>query len=65
MRSPRHNSAVVIALVITFVAMWALVRRLTARRQRASVAATAYTFSAFTSSHTAEIQLLMLFGFRS
>ena len=58
-----HNSAVVISLLITFVAMWALVRRLTKSSPAGVIAATAYTFSAFTSSHTAEIQLLMLFGF--
>jgi len=58
-----HNSAVLIALFVTFLAMWALVHRLTSSTGAGLVAATAYTFSAFTASHTAEIQLLMLFGF--
>jgi hypothetical protein len=58
-----HNSAVVLSLLLTFMATWALVRRLTASSTAGLVAATGYTFSAFTSSHTAEIQLLMLFGF--
>jgi hypothetical protein len=58
-----HNSAVVLSLLTTFMATWALVRRLTGSDAAGLVAATGYTFSAFTSSHTAEIQLLMLFGF--
>jgi len=58
-----HNAAVIVSLFAAFVAMWALVRRLTGSSAAALVSATAYAFSAFTSSHTAEIQLLMLFGF--
>ena len=58
-----HNTSVLIALLITFFAMWALVRRLTGSPPASVMAAVAYTFSLYTSSHTAEIQLLMLFGF--
>ncbi len=58
-----HNTSVLIALLFSFFAMWALVRRLTGSPRASVVAAVAYTFSPYTSSHTAEIQLLMLFGF--
>jgi len=58
-----HNSAVVAALMISFLAMWALIRRLTGSSRAGVVAATGYTFCAYTSAHTAEIQLLMIFGF--
>jgi hypothetical protein len=58
-----HNSAVLIALWLSFVFTWALVRGLTGSPAAALVGATAYTFSAYTSAHTPEIQLLMLFGF--
>ena len=57
------NSAILIGLALSFVAMWALVRRLTGSAGAGLVAATGYTFSAYTSSHTAQIQLLMIFGF--
>ncbi len=58
-----HNSAVLLALLAAFMAMWALVRRLTGSFWAGVVSATGYTFSAYTSAHTAEIQLLMIFGF--
>jgi hypothetical protein len=58
-----HNTAVMTSLVVAFLATWALVRRLTGSSSIATVSAAGYTFSAFTSSHTAEIQLLMIFGF--
>jgi hypothetical protein len=58
-----HNSAVFLGLLGAFIAMWALVYRLTASFWSAAASATAYTFSAFTASHTAQIQLLMFFGF--
>ena len=58
-----HNSAVLIGLWLAFMAAWALVRRLTGASGPALVAATGYTFSAYTAAHTAEIQLLMIFGF--
>jgi hypothetical protein len=58
-----HNSAVLTGLLAAFLAMWALVFRLTQTFWAAAAAATGYAFSAFTASHTAEIQLLMFFGF--
>jgi hypothetical protein len=58
-----HNSAVLAGLLLTFMSMWALVHRLTMCTRAGLVSATAYTFAAYTSSHTSEIQLLMLFGF--
>ncbi len=58
-----HNSAVLAALFLAFVAMWALGRRLTGSSAAGVVAAVGYTFCAYTSAHTAEIQLLMIFGF--
>ena len=57
------NSAVLLSLLLSFVAMWALTRRLTGSVAAAYVAATGYTFSAYTAAHTAHIQLLMIFGF--
>jgi hypothetical protein len=58
-----HNSAVLIALFAAFLATWALVRRLTGSFAAGILAATGYTFSAYTAAHTAHIQLLMVFGF--
>jgi hypothetical protein len=58
-----HNAAVMTGLVVAFLATWELVRRLTGSSSVAMVSAAGYSFSAFTSSHTAEIQLLMIFGF--
>jgi hypothetical protein len=56
-----HNFAVVMALVLSVVCMWALVRRLTGSSGAGEVAATAFTFCPFVQSHTAHIQLLMVF----
>jgi len=56
------NSAILLALFMCYLAMWALVRRLTGSNGAGLVAAAAYTFSAFTSSHTAQVQLLMIFA---
>jgi hypothetical protein len=58
-----HNSAVLVGLWLSFIATWALVRRLTGDSGASIVAAAGYTFSAYTAAHTAEIQLLMIFGF--
>ena len=58
-----HNSAVAAGLLMAFLAMWVLTRRLTGSSRAGVVAATGYTFCAYTSAHTAEIQLLMIFGF--
>jgi 4-amino-4-deoxy-L-arabinose transferase-like glycosyltransferase len=58
-----HNSAVLLCLLIAFLTMWALVRRLTGSADAALISAAGYTFCAYTAAHTAEIQLLMIFGF--
>lgn len=58
-----HNSAIWVGLVLAFLATWGLTRRLTGSPAAALVAATGYTFSAYTASHTAHIQLLTFFGF--
>jgi hypothetical protein len=57
------NSALVAGLVIAFLSMFALVRRLTGSGAGAVVGATAFTFCPFVQVHTAHIQLLMVFGF--
>jgi hypothetical protein len=56
------NFAVVSALVLSFMSMWALVRRLTGSSGAGAVAATAFTFCPFVQCHTAHIQLLMVFS---
>ena len=58
-----HNSVVYMALVFAFVAMWALVRRLTGSSLAGLIAGTAFAFSPFVGARTAEIQLLMVFVF--
>ena len=58
-----HNSAVALSLGLAFVSTWVLVRRLTGSSSAALLSAAGYTFSAYTSSHTAEVQLLMIWGF--
>ena len=58
-----HNSVVYAAFVLSFVAMWALVRRLTGNAMTALVPATAFTFAPFIAARTAHIQLLMVFVF--
>lgn len=57
------NVVILLALAASFMLMWALVRRLTGSSGAGLVAATGFTFSAYTASHTAQIQLLMIFGF--
>jgi hypothetical protein len=56
------NFAVAVALVLSFMCMWALVRRLTESSGAGVVAATAFTFCPFVQCHTAHIQLLMIFS---
>lgn len=58
-----HNVVVYLALVMSFVAMWALVRRLTGDWLAALVSAAAFTFAPFVSARTPHIQLLMVFVF--
>ncbi len=58
-----HNVVVYAAFVFSFVAMWALVRRLTGDGLAGFVSATAYAFAPFVSARTAHIQLLMVFVF--
>ena len=58
-----HNSVVYAAMVLSFFAMWALVRRLTGDDAAALVSATAFTFAPFVAARTAHIQLLMIFVF--
>lgn len=57
------NGAIFVALVLAFVLMAALVRRLTSSEGAGLVAATAYTFCPYVSSRTAHVQLLMIFVF--
>lgn len=56
-----HNSAVIVSLALSVLCMWALVRRLTGSSGAGVVAGTAFTFCPFVQSHTAHIQLLMVF----
>lgn len=56
-----HNSAAAIALWLSFVCMWGLVRRLTGSPLAGLVAGAAYTFCPYLLSHTSHIQLLMAF----
>lgn len=56
-----HNVVVYAAFVLSFVAMWALVRRLTGDGLVALVSATAFAFAPFVAARTAHIQLLMVF----
>lgn len=56
------NGAIVLGLLLAFLAMWALVRRLTGSPEAGLVAATAFTFCPYVQAHTAHIQLLMVFG---
>jgi hypothetical protein len=58
-----HNVVVFVAFVLSFVAMWALSRRLTGDPLAALVPATAFTFSPFVAARTPHIQLLMIFVF--
>ena len=58
-----HNVVVFTILVLAFVCMWALVRRLTGSWTAAIVAATAFAFAPYVASKTAHIQLLMVWVF--
>ena len=58
-----QNFAVVVALVLSVVLMWALVRRLTGSSGAGLVAGAAFTFCPFVLVHTAHTQLLMVFAF--
>ncbi|PYR55741.1 MAG: hypothetical protein DMF91_23580 [Acidobacteria bacterium] len=57
-----HNSAVLIAFVLSAIGAFSLVRYLTADRRAAAVSAICYAFCPQVFSRTAEIQLLMTFG---
>lgn len=56
-----HNGVVFISLVLAFVLTWHLVRRLTGSSWAGVPPATAFAFSAYTSAHTAHVQLLLVF----
>jgi hypothetical protein len=58
-----HNVVVYAILVLAFVCMWALVRRLTGSWSAAIVSATAFAFAPYVASKTAHIQLLMVWVF--
>ncbi len=55
------NFAIAAALWLSFMCMWALVRRLTNSWSAGLLSATAYTFCPYLLSHTSHIQLLMAF----
>ncbi|MEO7191063.1 MAG: hypothetical protein ABI051_08400 [Vicinamibacterales bacterium] len=57
------NGAVATALLLCFVVMWALVRRLSGSDGAGLVAATAFTFCPYMTARTAHVQLLMIFAF--
>jgi hypothetical protein len=57
-----HNSAVLIAFMLSAIGAFSLVRYLTADRRAAAVSAICYAFCPQVFSRTAEIQLLMTFG---
>jgi hypothetical protein len=57
------NGAVTTALLLAFVSMWALVRRLTGSSGAGLVSATAFTFCPYVSARTPHVQLLMVFVF--
>jgi hypothetical protein len=56
-----HNVVVYVALVLAFVCTWWLVRRLTGSDWAGLAPAAGFAFSAYSSAHTAHIQLLMVF----
>ena len=58
-----HNVVVFTILVLAFVSMWALVRRLSGSWTGALVAATAFAFAPYVATKTAHIQLLMVWVF--
>jgi hypothetical protein len=57
------NTVVFTILVLAFVGMWALVRRLSGSWTGALVAATAFAFAPYVAARTAHIQLLMVWVF--
>ena len=57
-----HNSALLIAFMLSAIGAFYLVRYLTADRRAAAVSAICYAFCPQVFSRTAEIQLLMTFG---
>lgn len=57
------NGSVATGLLLAFVLMWALVRRLTGSDAAGLVAATAFAFCPFVAARTPHIQLLMVFVF--
>ncbi|HYN08554.1 MAG TPA: hypothetical protein VES67_14320 [Vicinamibacterales bacterium] len=57
------NAVVFTILVLAFVSMWALVRRLSGSWTGALVAATAFAFAPYVAARTAHIQLLMVWVF--
>ncbi len=58
-----HNVAVYIILVLAFISMWALVRRLTGSPTAGLVAATMFAFAPYVAAKTAHVQLLMVWVF--
>jgi hypothetical protein len=56
------NAAILIGLLLSFLATWALVRRLTGSHEAGIVAGIAFTFCPYVQAHTPHIQLLMTFG---
>lgn len=56
-----YNSVVFAALLLAFLSMWALVRRLTRSPVAGLLSATGFAFCTYVSAHTAHIQLLMVF----
>ena len=56
-----HNVVVFLALVLAFLATWALTRRLTDSGAAGLLAGTAFASCTYVSAHTAHIQLLMIF----
>jgi hypothetical protein len=58
-----HNVAVFLILILAFVSMWALVRRLTGSWMGAIVAATGFAFAPYVAAKTAHVQLLMVWVF--
>jgi hypothetical protein len=57
------NGAIATALVLAFLCMWALVRRLSGSDAAGLVSATAFTFCPYVAARTPHVQLLMIFAF--
>ena len=56
-----HNFAVAMALLLSMVCTWLLVRQLTGSSGAGFVSATLFTFCSFMQGHTPHVQLLMIF----